>query len=148
MRSAILLVLTLFCTAIATADDKAKAIEVIDKLGGSYQVAKNRPGQPIVRVVLTDADISIDDMKVLQKLKDLEVLSLAGTQANDECLDYIANLKNLRMLYLSDTQVTDRGLLKLKGLTRLRLVFLKGTKVTPQGIAAIRKAMPRTRFFR
>ncbi len=72
-------------------------------------------------------------------LKQLEFLSLAGTNVTDAGLKELAGLKQLRTLELDGTKVTDAGLKELVGLKQLRTLVIGDTKVTRTGSPNFKK---------
>jgi hypothetical protein len=102
----------------APASPQEKAVEAIEKLGGSC-----------------DDDEEVEEMRIIG-------VDLADTQTGNADLVHLKDFPALRRLNLSNTRVTDAGLAHLKGLKQLQLVNLRGTKVTPDGVRELQKALP------
>ena len=58
----------------------------------------------------------------------------------------VNRLNDLEALSLEGTQVTDAGLEYLKGLTKLRSLNLEGTRVTAEGARDLQEALPKCRI--
>lgn len=70
----------------------------------------------------------------LKKFQNLEWLDLFGTEVTDVGLEHLETLRNLQSLFLSDTGVTDAGLEYLKPLSNLQELSLDDTTVTDAGL--------------
>jgi hypothetical protein len=68
------------------------------------------------------------------RLKDLKVLSVAGSPITDAGLEHFRSLKQLRTLDLEGTSITDAGLGSLDGLDGLQHLYLDSTEVTDSGL--------------
>jgi hypothetical protein len=75
------------------------------------------------------------DYSVLQTHPDIVVLQIANADVNDATLDHLKGMQKLRELDLNDTAVTDAGLAILAGLPQLRELRLARTKITDEGFA-------------
>ena len=75
-----------------------------------------------------------DVLKHLNKLANLKVLQLSGTQVSDAGLKHLSSLTQLTILGLEATQVTDAGLKHLNELANLRWLQLSGTQVSDAGL--------------
>jgi len=98
------------------------AIAEIKKLGGSWAVDEQSPGKPVIKVLLSD------------------------TQITDAGLEHLKGLTSLQWLDLRYTQITDTGLEHLKGLTSLQWLELNSTRVTDTGIKKLQEALPKCRI--
>jgi hypothetical protein len=156
-------------TVAARADDEAKALAAIKRVGGRISREADRPGKSVVQVSLYCRDLSGFDLKALAALKSLTSLSLAWSTAADAELKSVASLTGLSSLDLHSTGVTDEGVKELSALTgltslnlnytgvtdaslkelaalkNLSLLKLKDTKVTDVGVKELQKALPKCR---
>ena len=116
-------------------------------IGGSVERDENDPKKPAVTILLDGARISDEDLSHVEKLVDLQRLSLRNSQISDAGLEHLRGLHELRWLYLSQTQVTDRGLGQLKELTKIQELGLQGTRLSDEGLGLLagrkRAAHPR-----
>ena len=92
------------------ADAEAKAVAVVERLGGTVTRDEGRPGKPVVEVHLGFSQTADADLKELAPLKRLQVLALPNTPVTDAGLKNLDALPGLRKLYLNDTGVTDAGM--------------------------------------
>ena len=90
-----------------------QAIAEIKNRGGHF-----KPGRHVVRV------------------------SLSNTQVTDAGLVHLKALTSLTTLDLSHTQVTDAGLKHLEGLTTLQSVSFEGTQISLQAMKALQRRLP------
>lgn len=168
----------------------------IKKLGGSVQHENFDDKKPIVEVrfdgvKLTNDDLAVledllplkklylenneritaDGFKHLQKLTNLEVLSISRNKLTDDGLAKIKGFKKLTKLFLTTNQISDKGLVHLKdlpeltkldlsfnqgisdagiehlmGLTKLKRLDVSGTRVSAKGKASLKKALPELTF--
>lgn len=84
-------------------------------------------------VIGSRANISNEGLAAIGKLKNLQVLSVAGTKVTDEGLKNLSELTKLRDLYIGGPELTGTGLSHLraaKSLFRLELWAPKGTPET------------------
>jgi len=143
-----------------------KAIQAIEKLGGSVRQIAQNDDRLEVDFHLQPGSLSDDQLAILKDLKKLIHLHLGNTNITDRGLAYLtglttltelhlektkitdaglkslANLNALEYLNLYGTSVTDAGLVYLKGLSKLKHLYLWQTKVTPAGVNDLRKALP------
>ena len=70
-------------------------------------------------------------------MRQLEWLSIYGSQITDEGLKSLASLPKLKTLILSRVSVTDVGLGNLKAMGSLKTLCLDGTKITDSGLVRI-----------
>ncbi len=121
--------------------DEARAIGEIEKLGGQVTVDKNRPGHPVISVVLSSdfygvgaenvTDATLEHVKALPQLQSL---NLRGSKVTDAGLEHLKGLTQLTDLDLSCTKVTSEGMQHLKGMTKLNKLDLGHTEVTDAGL--------------
>jgi hypothetical protein len=127
--------LGILAIAADDAGDQQKAIDAIDKAGGTVQVDADEPGKPAVGVDLGGDKISDADLAPLESLPRLRRLYLGGAHITDAGLAHISRLAKLQKLYLAGTPITDAGLERLQDLLRLQVLDLANTKVTDAGLA-------------
>jgi hypothetical protein len=78
----------------------------------------------------------------LQKLPKLKRLSLDSTQVTDDGLRHLQGMPALEELYLRGPVFSDAGLRDLSALPTLRRLRLAGLSVTPAAVDALRAALP------
>lgn len=109
---------------------EARAIALVESLGGVYIRDASKPKPPIVTIDL-QATLIDDAGQVHWK-----------GPATDDSLTVLKVFPELRVLSLVDCSVTDAGLRHLTSLPRLRMLDLRGTRVTESGVARLRQARP------
>jgi hypothetical protein len=137
----------LFCAALATEarGDEAVALKMIKERGGTYEVDREKPGEPVVSVSLPGRNVTSDDIRQLKALTELRNLSFnactkpwptSSGKLTDEGVKELAAMKNLRSLDLAGhTAITDTGLKELKALENLEtLVLMDHAKITDAGL--------------
>jgi Leucine-rich repeat (LRR) protein len=85
----------------------------------------------------------IGQLGTLRELRHEAPANAGVPVVTDAGLAAINKLSNLEVLYLEGTQVSDAGVPYLKPLTKLKDVDLDETQVTPAGIRALQQALPR-----
>jgi Leucine-rich repeat (LRR) protein len=95
-----------------------------------------RPAGPddVISLTLVYTAVTVEGLKELKELKNLEALFLGATKVTDEGLKELKSLKNLQTLSLASTPVTDAGLKELRDLKNLQKLSLAGTHVTDAGL--------------
>ena len=145
---------------------EAKAIEAIQKAGGSVRRIAQGDDRLEVDFHLGGSSLTNDSLKPLAQLKNVLDLHLGGTEIDDgalvivggltaltrlhlektavtdKALGQLKELANLEYLNLYGTAVTDAGLKQLAGLTKLKNLYLWQTKATESGVKALRAALP------
>ncbi len=145
---------------------EAKAIEALEKAGGSVRPTAQNDDRLEVDFHLAGSSITNESVKPVSQLANVIDLHLGGTGIDDGALASIAGLAALTRLHLEKTGVTDKGLSQLKklanleylnlygtavsdtglkqlaGLTKLKNLYLWQTKVTEDGVKALRAALP------
>jgi len=114
--------------AVLSTYDRKRAILKIKSLGGTFEAEglaqRQRNGAP-----------------------QLEVLRLgAEWEGGDDGLEHVNKLTDLRLLRVHGTDVSDKGLPHLHNMHRLVRIELYGTEVTPEGVARLRQALPTTQI--
>jgi hypothetical protein len=103
-------------------------------------------GFPDLRFLnLRVAVLSKQSLRRLAELRALEVLYVAGTNADDDTLAAVAQLPQLWSLDICSTKVTDAGLMRLTALPKLREIYIEGTAVSEAGFEHLRRSIPRLR---
>ena len=90
------------------------------------------PGPAYDRPEVTDTDL-----QGLEKLRQVEVLSLIGCSISDSTMSRIAKLTDLTHLNLNATHITDVGLREVTGLQKLTHLDLGFTSVTNSGLRTV-----------
>ncbi|HEY2250682.1 MAG TPA: hypothetical protein VGH74_06460 [Planctomycetaceae bacterium] len=102
--------------------------------------------------VLTLGATRISDAGLLhlspQAAAHLKELDLQQTQITDSGLKIIGRLKNLELLELRSTRVTDAGLGELSNLTRLKELYLSGADVTDAAVADLQRTLPDVKIYK
>ncbi len=90
---------------------------------------------------MTDAGLN-----QLNRLPNLESLSLKGTAVTGTCFVPMSGYASLKQLFLSETKVTDAGLAGMSRLTNLRFLQLEDQlndpAITADGIKELKNALP------
>ena len=94
-------------------------------------------------LTLAGTGISGDGMKLLRRLDRLEFLDVSNTAIDDRGVEAIASLPALTCLHVSGTRVTDQSEHCLKQLASLRSLDLSDTPVSEACVERITKALPR-----
>src|SRR5687767_3439215 len=125
--AAALTILT-WATAAAAQDKEAKAAQQLAERGATIRRADDRPGKPVVEVVLKNDDDETLDL--LASLGSLETLDLRGSAIIDPGLAKLKPLGKLRTLILARCeQISDEGLKHVAALTALETLSLNDTKI-------------------
>ncbi len=82
-----------------------------------------------LRQIVGILQIGNEGVAQLATLQHLESLHFSGG-ANDACMPFLAKLRNLQELSIMGTEVTDEGLTSLRGLSQLKRVQLIGPGLT------------------
>jgi hypothetical protein len=94
-----------------------------------------------------DTTITDVELKRLNELPQLQVLSLNCTKITNAGLEYLKQLTQFQVLFLSYTNITDGGLEYVKDLKQLRKVYLVDTKISDAGVAQLQQALPDCQIF-
>lgn len=134
-RPSRLLVPSLFCLAVAAAQDEppAEAVKKIEAAGG--QVLAIAQNDKRLEVSFRGADdLKSEDLAALAELPDLAWLRLGGTPVDDAGLAHLSGIASLEKLNLEKTKITDAGLAHLAGLENLTYLNLYGTEIGDAGL--------------
>ncbi|MBI1787821.1 MAG: hypothetical protein HYR60_09765 [Acidobacteria bacterium] len=147
-RSTVVLVALLLSTASFRAsraqekkppsDAEPKAIQKIEKAGGSVRKIAQNDDRQEVDFHLQGASVKDEDLAALPAVSNLVHLHLGKTSVTDAGLAQLKGLAKLAELHLEQTKVTDKGLAYLKGLAQLEYLNLYGTAVTDAGLEALK----------
>ncbi len=107
------------------------ALVELKKRGGKPE--SNRNGD-VVKVEWRGAEVTDNDLVILQKFPFLRELDLTETSITDAGLKHLQGLEYLRYLYLLGTPITDAGVPELQGHSRLERLCLDDTLVTDKGV--------------
>ena len=110
-------------------------------LGG--KIVRNSGGS-VRYVVLTDLPVGDDALESIDKLEDVEVLGLNGTQVTDYGMQKLQGLKRLTYLFLNDTAVSDQGLLSLAENPSLRFISMDNTNLSARAVKEFHRLSPGT----
>ncbi len=112
------------------------AVKELEKRGGKAEFNKNGN---VDKVIWQFAEITDDDLIILQKFTFLDTLDLTGTPIGDAGLKHLRGLDWLRYLHLAGTGVGDAGMeeLKSQGHSRLEWLCVEDTKVTDKGVKSL-----------
>lgn len=96
----------------------------------------------LVRLNLSETDLTDEDAKQIAALPMLETLRFSSPTITDQTLLYLATSPTLRHLILSDSPITDAGLAHLAELKTLESLYLTNTRVTDAGLSALLQRRP------
>ncbi len=92
----------------------------------------------VVFVHFADTELRVEDLKRYADLRNLEALSLSGSDAKGEGLAQLRVLPRLRQLYLEYSGVNNAGLQEVAELTTLETLNLERTAVGDTGLEMLR----------
>lgn len=115
-------------------DSEARAVALVERLGGTVTRDGGRPGSPVTAVDLFLTRAADADLKELATLRHLGRLDLGATRVTDAGVKELAGLKTLADLTLGATKVTDAGVKDLAALDGLVRLNLSGTRLTDAGV--------------
>ena len=108
-----------------------------------FGVAKLTKLSKLRRLDISGANVTPGGLKVLEKLPQLERLSVWNCgKLDDSAAPGLAALTHLKNLDLSYTLVGDATLQQLAELPNLKLLYLTDTKTTPGAVSALQKQRP------
>lgn len=129
--------------------DKLQKIGRLRRLSTGYNVLSSRAYgniaklQSLTTLELNYCGLTDTDVKLLQKLPQLDSLSLAGNnRLTDVGMNEICHLKNLTSLDIFETGITDKSLpylLKMKSLKKLRIGSKRGFCYSKKFVEALEK---------
>lgn len=91
------------------------------------------------RLLISNTQLSSDDLQALRHLTSLEELSLSGCTLEPPGLEALSGMTNLESLDLSDVEVTDADLKHIASLPHMKTLLLTGTLVTDAGLPELKK---------
>jgi hypothetical protein len=86
------------------------------------------------RVLIFETDLAGADIERLQRLPDLQLVSLSGGRVDEQALDEMTSLTSLQGLYLHQTNIDDNALAKLVELEELETLALTDAVITDAGL--------------
>ena len=123
--------LALGCSRAPNATD----IEHIRALGGRADT--DPADKEVVMVWLTGTDADDDDMQIVARFPKLRYLNLVGMQLTDEGVKRLTGLSNLEALDAYNTAITDAGVASLANLTALSHLLIGKTKITDAALSSL-----------
>ncbi|HJT33112.1 MAG TPA: HEAT repeat domain-containing protein [Pirellulales bacterium] len=112
--------------------------ELFEKLAAEAdQVRSLVLEDPLGRYHLTDENLTLisdENLALIGRLPNLELLNLSGTSIDDAGLAHLVNLKQLAHLQLNNTKITSAGLVHLAGMEQLRSLSLDHCAITDDGL--------------
>jgi hypothetical protein len=118
----------------------------LEQVLGESRMSRLKVFYRVINIELKGTTITDAEIGYLNRLTNLEFITLTDTAVTDAGLVHLRKLTNLRFLVLSKTAVTDAGLIHLRGLTNADDIFLENTAVTDDGIASLEKSLPNCSF--
>ena len=106
------------------------AVHAIERLGGSFE---NR-----VRYPEGQTDLPVSGLQPLDRLINVQELSLFRSSISDRDLAHLNRLPTLQVLWLNDTAISDAALVHIRGLADLRELHLRNTRVTDAGLPTLK----------
>jgi hypothetical protein len=91
--------------------------------------------ESITKLYLGSTRFTGDDVELLLKFPNLEVLNVSGKDLNDDFLKTLQELKHLKKLHLNGVPITDAGLAHLAAFSDLDELWLIGTKISDEGLS-------------
>lgn len=116
--------------------DERRAAGQIEKLGGKVEFNAYRE---VVKVDLSNAQITDADLKLLEKFSELESLDLRLTSVGDEGIAHLQTLRKLKTLNLFRTRLSDKGLAVVRGMPDLETLLIGGTGITDAGLVNVER---------
>jgi hypothetical protein len=90
------------------------------------------------RAVLGGTDVTDAAIAELERLPDLEKVTIECDQISDACMEHLAGLRRLRSLSITAAPITDKGVARLSELTALRTLHLNYLKLTDASLDSLR----------
>ena len=112
--------------------------------GGNYQQAvEDWGGKTVIRVDLSNTEVTDDDLVAIDFPAELRALSLANTGITDEGVQALSQYENLEFINLNNTQITNQSLGLLKQFPSLRSANVTTDTVSVKENKAFLKFMGR-----
>ncbi|MBL7042942.1 MAG: hypothetical protein ISR77_30200 [Pirellulaceae bacterium] len=105
---------------------KEEAVSRLQKLGCTFQVDEEQPGEPIVMVFAKSGQFTDEDLARLRGLKELQRLALMKTAVTDGGLAHLKDFSKLQGLLIAGPFITEAGIAHLEGLTSMKTLALDG----------------------
>lgn len=104
-------------------------------------------GDSIEELILDGTTIGEHTMRRAGKLPCLRVLSVTGTQIDDDSLLRFRDAQKIKELYLRDTQVSNRGMSIIDTCKCLSVLDLGGTNIGDEGLSSLGQMPNLTRVY-
>jgi|TARA_B100001964_G_C13863907_1_gene435655 hypothetical protein len=89
--------------------------------GGNYQQAvQDFGGKAVMRVDLSNTEVTDDDLAAMDFPDTLREISLANTEITDRGVEHLQQFENLEFINLNNTKITNASLALLKQFENLR----------------------------
>ncbi len=118
------------------------------ELGGKVEVDEENPEKPIIGVQFGDADVTDDDLVLLEGLTELATLGVSGDkwkrgdfskkELSDAGLVHLKGLAGLKELNLHSTRISGGGLVHLRGIIGLESLNLWNTSLSDSGLVHLK----------
>jgi hypothetical protein len=105
----------------AVLDREMVAVRALEKLGARIERDAERPGRPVIMVILRGERGKYCDLSVLTALPQLERLWLSHTVLTESDLKALSRLQNLRRLGLPEETATKTGVALRKARPQLEV---------------------------
>lgn len=111
------------------------------------QIFGSEYNQKITEVYWLDAEVTDENLAVLENISTLRKIELTGTNVNGDGLKHLAGQKDLYTLHLGKTPVTDAMMPHLDQLPNLGILSLSETRVTDAGLEQLAASKGLERLF-
>lgn len=92
---------------------------------------------------LIETKVKPDELRLLNKLRQLEILRVDGLHIDDSTISNLVNLNSIKNLTIRDNPISDSGLIKLAKMKNLKSLDITGCqKVTLAGIGRLIRKRP------
>ena len=133
---------------LASAADIKAAKERIAALDGSVKMAKNGAITSIKLSAGDDSGVTLDDMKLIGRLADLESIQFEGSAFADPQIAELGNLKKLKSVTINNANIEDASLEILATLPELTsLDIRRDLKLTNASLAILQKMSKLTELY-
>ncbi|MDO5565587.1 MAG: hypothetical protein Q4G59_02940 [Planctomycetia bacterium] len=128
-------------------EDIQAAKKRITELGGKLGFGPNRLPNSVRLASSGDSGVTVDDMKLIAKLGDLESISLEGAVFDDTLTAPLAALKKLKLVSISNANITTPTLEMLSTLPELTTLELRRDLKLDDASLAVMEKMPKLETF-
>src|SRR5438128_1737307 len=123
-------------------DPEAKAVRLVEKLGGALTRDPKAKGNPVVGVNLSTKKAGDTELKELAGFTALQTLDLLFAPVTDAGIRELLRFPQLQTLNLGGTKITEAGITRLAGLKQLQVLGLGYIKISDAGAKALAAALP------